>query len=169
MFSALRQGALVYILDKAETPSIKIGQVESVTQPRPKYNTFNPTAPFGSNMETVVDITVKVDNEKKDYIGIPSNASIHGYGNIVISENREAMAAEVNNMLQTSKQALDSIDYHKKVISTCEEMLKQLDPDYAKQQERDNAIDSLKTEVGSLKSDMSRILDLLTKAKTDQS
>lgn len=167
MFSALRQGALVYILEKGETPSIKIGQVESVTQPRPKYNTFNPTAPFGANMETVVDITVRLDNDKKDYIGIPSNASIHGYGNIVISESRDAMASEVNNMLQTSKQALESIDYHRNVIKTCEEMLKQLDPDYAKQQERDDAIDSLKSEVGSLKSDMSRILDLLTKAKSE--
>jgi len=37
MFSALRQGALVYILDKSEKPSIKTGQVEGVTQPR-----FNP-------------------------------------------------------------------------------------------------------------------------------
>jgi len=42
MFSALRQGALVYILDKGDTPSIKIGQVEGVTQPR-----FNPAAGFG--------------------------------------------------------------------------------------------------------------------------
>jgi hypothetical protein len=43
-------------------------------------------------------------------------------------------------------------------------MLKQLDPDYAKQQERDSAIDSLKSEVGSLKNDMTKILNLLTKA-----
>lgn len=167
MFSALRQGALLYILDKGEKPSIKIGQVESVTQPRPKYNTFNPSVPFGANMETIVDISVKVDNEKKDYIGIPSNASIHGYGNIVISESREAMASEVNGMLQSSKSILEGIDYHKAVISTCEDMLKQLDPDYAKQQERDDAIDSLKSEVGSLKADMSKILTLLTQAKND--
>lgn len=47
----------------------------------------------------------------------------------------------------------------------CEDMLKQLDPDYAKQQERDGAIDSLKEEVISLKSDMAKILSLLDKAE----
>lgn len=72
--------------------------------------------------------------------------------------------SEVNSMLQTSKQIIESVDYHKKVIESCEEMLKQLDPDYAKQQERDSAIDSLKSEVGSLKNDMTKILNLLTKA-----
>jgi len=164
MFSALRQGALLYILEKGESPHFKIGTVDSVTQPRPKYNTFNPSIPFNANMETIVDIKVNVDNEKKDYIGVPSNASIHGYGNVVISESRDAMVSEVNSMLQTSKQIVDSVDYHKKVIESCEEMLKQLDPDYAKQQERDNAIDSLKSEVGSLKNDMTKILNLLTKA-----
>lgn len=167
MFSALRQGAILYILEKGEQPNFKIGTVESVTQPRPKYNTYNPSIPFGANMETIVDITVKIDNEQKDYIGVPSNASVHGYGNIVISENRDAMVAEVNSMMQTSKQIIESVDYHKSVIASCEEMLKQLDPDYAKQQERDDAIDSLKGEVGSLRDDMNKILNLLTKAGTN--
>jgi predicted DNA binding protein len=85
----------------------------------------------------------------------------------VISENREAMISEVNGMLQTSKQIVDNIEYHRNVISACEDILRQLNPDYAKQQERDDAIDSLKQEVGSLKNDMSKILDLLTRAKTD--
>jgi peptidoglycan hydrolase CwlO-like protein len=71
-------------------------------------------------------------------------------------------------MLRTSKSALESVDYHRKVIGACENMLKQIDPEYAKQQERDDTIDSLKNEVSSLKGDVSRILDLLTKAGTSQ-
>jgi hypothetical protein len=34
MFSALRQGAVLYILEKGDTPKLKIGQIEGVTQPR---------------------------------------------------------------------------------------------------------------------------------------
>lgn len=165
MFSALRQGALIYILDKGEKPGIKIGQVEGVTQPR-----FSPGSGFG----TIVDIAVKVDNEKKDFVGVPSNVSIHEYGNIVISESREQMIQEIHAMLRTSQSILDSVEYHKNMTVACEEMLKQIDPDYAKQQERDSALDSLKDEVGSLKDDVSslkgninQILNLLTKAKTD--
>ena len=158
MFSALRQGALLYILEKGETPTIKIGQVEGVTQPR-----FSPQTGFGA---TIVDIAVKVDNERKDFIGVPSNLSVHGYSNTVISENKEAMISEVNGMLQASKQIVENIDYHRNVVNACEDILKQLNPDYAKQQERDDAIDALKGDVSSLKQDMNKILSLLTNAKT---
>lgn len=113
MFSALRQGSLIYILEKGETLVIKIGQVESVTQPRPRYTPYNPSLGFNANMETIVDIIVRIDNEKKEYVGIPSNLSIHGYGNVVISESKDAMIEEVDGMLQSSKSILESIDYHK--------------------------------------------------------
>lgn len=168
MFSALRQGSPIYILEKGESPSIKIGQVESVTQPRPKYQTYNPNVGFNANMETIVDIVVKIGNDKKEYIGIPSNLSIHGYGDIVISESRDAMISEVDGMLQTSKSIVESVDYHKKMITSCEEMLKQLNPAYAKEQERDGAIDGLKTEVESLRMEISKISSLLTKVGNPQ-
>lgn len=84
MFSALRQGSLLYVLDKGENLNIKVGQVEGVSQPR-----FNPGT--GLMGVTIVDIAVKIDNEKKDFIGVPSNVSIHEYGNVVISESREQM------------------------------------------------------------------------------
>lgn len=166
MFSALRQGSPLYILEKGETPSIKIGQVESVTQARPKYNTYNPSLGIGPNMETIVDITVKIGGDKKEYVGVPSNLSIHGYGDVVLSESRDAMISEVDGMLQTSKSIIESIDYHRKMINSCEEMLKQLNPAYAKEQERDGAIDNLKNEVETLRREISRMTALLTKAGT---
>ena len=165
MFSALRQGAPIYILEKGETPSIKIGQVESVTQPRPRYATYNPAIGLGGNMETIVDITVKINGDKKEYVGIPSNLSIHGYGDVVISESRDAMISEVDGMLQSSKSIIESVDYHKKMITSCEEMLKQLNPAYAKEQERDGAIDSLKSEVETLRKEISRMTSLLAKSE----
>lgn len=165
MFSALRQGSPIYILEKGETPTIKIGQIESVTQPRPKYQTYNPSVGFNANMETVVDLAVKLGNEKKEYVGVPSNLSIHGYGDIVLSESREALISEVDGMLQTSKSIVESIDYHKRMITACEDMLKQLNPAYAKEQERDGAIDGLKTEVESLRKEISKITALLAKAE----
>lgn len=167
MFSALRQGYTVYVLEKGETLSIKIGQVESVTQPRPKYSTFNPSIGFNANMETIVDIIVRIDNEKKEFIGIPSNLSIHSYGNYVISESKDAMINEVESMLQSSKSVIESVDYHKKVITACEDILKQLNPAFAKEQERDGVIDNLKNEVESLRKDIAKMTALLSKAENN--
>lgn len=109
----------------------------------------------------MVDITAKVGNDKKQYVGIPSNLSIHGSGDIVISESRDAMLSEIEGMLQTSKSIIESVDYHKKMITACEEMLKQLNPAYAKEQERDGAIDNLKNEVETLRQEISKMTALL--------
>jgi len=35
-------------------------------------------------------------------------------------------------MLRTSKSVLESVEYNKSVIETCEEMLKEIDPDFKK-------------------------------------
>ena len=59
MFSSSRQGNLFYILSKGEKPSVKIGQVESVSNPVPKYPTFNPQQPYNPQPEMLVDIKVK--------------------------------------------------------------------------------------------------------------
>lgn len=163
MFSALRPGSTVYLLDKSEEPNVKIGYVENVSQPRPMYKTYNPAVSFGTNMQTVVDITVKINNEKKDVIGIPSNATIHSYGDYVISETREAMISEVDAMLQHSKDIISSIDQHKQIIASCESILKDLNPVYAKEQERDSAIEDLTNQVNNMQGVLNRLESLLIK------
>ncbi len=98
MFSALRKGASVYILDKTKEPVVKTGYVESVTLPRPMYPTYNPAVSFGTNMQTVVDLVVKVGTEKQEF-SVPSDLSIHTYGDYTLSESKEAMISEVDGLL----------------------------------------------------------------------
>lgn len=142
MFSTLRKGATIYILDRTNEPEVKIGYIDNVTMPRPMYPTYNPAVSVGTNMQTVVDLTVRVDNESKQFC-VPSNLSIHTYGNYTLSENKEAMISEVDSLLQNSKDVLDSIDKHKTAISAYEKILGELNPVYAKEQERDSRLDSL--------------------------
>jgi peptidoglycan hydrolase CwlO-like protein len=76
------------------------------------------------------------------------------------------MISEVDGMLQSSKSIIESVDYHRNVISACETILKQLNPVYAKEQERDSAIDDLKSEVESLHKQIAKMTELLSKAET---
>ena len=109
MFSTLRKGATIYILDRTSEPEVKIGYVDNVTMPRPMYPTYNPAVSLGTNMQTVVDLTVRVDNENKEFC-VPSNLSIHTYGDYTLSENKEALISEVDGLLKQSKDILSSID-----------------------------------------------------------
>ena len=156
MFSALRQGGILYILEKGKEPALKIGQVMSITQPN--YNSN-----FLSGGSTI-DINVKVGEQTMDFKNVPSSQSITTYNNVVITETKELMSNEVDNMLQSSKNIIDSVPYHNSVIKSCEEILKDLNPRFAKEKERDEDISNLKTRIGGIESKMDQVLTLLSKS-----
>lgn len=160
MFSSLRPGATLYILDKSGEPDVKIGFVENVSQPR-MYKTNNPNMPFTANMYSVVDITVKVNGERKDIVGVPSNETIHSYGDYTISETREGIVSEIDAMLQNSRSIIESVEHHKKMIIACEALLKRFNPTYAKEQERDTAIEDLTNQVNNMQTVLTRLESLL--------
>lgn len=163
MFSGLRQGTTLYVLDKSEEPKVVTGYVENVTAPHPMYKTYNPAVSFGTNMQTVVDIIVKIGNDKKEFVGIPSTSSIHSYGDYVLSENKEGMIQEVDAMLSNSKAVIESVDQHKANIEACEKILKQLNPVYAKEQQRDEAIDNISGRMDRMEDVLARLESMLAK------
>ena len=160
MFSTLRKGASIYILDRSARPEVKVGSIDNVTMPRPMYPTYNPAVSVGTNMQTIVDITVRVGDEKKEF-SVPSNLSIHTYGDYTLSENKEAMISEVDSLLQQSKDVIDSVDKHKAAITAYEDILKSLNPVYAREQERESRIDSLSQQVGDMQSTLKRLESIL--------
>lgn len=165
MFSTLRQGAAIYILDKGENPQLKVGQVESVTTPQPRVTVPNYTG-LAFNNDMVIDVKVKADGEILDFQKLPISLSSATIGNMIICDNRDDALAAVDNFMQNSRQILENIDYHKKVVEACDGMLVQLNPAYAKDKERDTAIESMKTEMQEIKGEfrnaISEIKNLLS-------
>ena len=155
MFSALRQGSVVYILEKGENPVLQVGQVVSITQPNYSSN-------FLMNGATI-DINVKVNNQNMDFKNVPASQSVVNYNNAVITETKELMSNEVDNMLQSSRSIVDSVTYHNNIITSCESILKELNPRFAKEKERDEDINNLKDKMGGIESKMDKILVLLQK------
>lgn len=171
MFSALQRGSTIHILEKGQKPIYYIGQVESMTQPAPPYQAY-PNKSFINPLEYVTDIKVRVGNDIKEFKQVPSNANIVRFdnGNVVVSETRDNLITEVQNMLDNSESIVNSIPFHKSVIEHSKAILKELSPAYAKEQERDTAFDNLKTEInsiksefGSMKDDVSKILAIIGK------
>lgn len=122
---------------------LKVGQVTSVGAPFPKYKTITPNVGVGIQPEMVVDIHAKTDEQEYDFKQLPCNSSVSNYGNAIVSDSREAMLSEVDDMKQRSQGILDSVEYHEKVLVACDEMLKSLNPNFAKEVARDEAINSL--------------------------
>jgi predicted RNase H-like nuclease (RuvC/YqgF family) len=161
MFSNLSQNSILYILDLNSNPKILSGPIERVTIPRPKYNTFNP------NMEMIVDIIATINGEKREFKGVP-NSSIANFGTdaFILAESKESLNSYINSMLQNSKNIIDSIDKHKKLVEDYETALQELNPSLKADKEKDKAIQNLQEQVNSLQDGMKQLLAMMGKNET---
>ena len=121
------------------------------------YPNYNPNVSFGANLQTVVDIVVKVNDDKKEFVGVPSTATIHSYCDYVISESKDSMIDEVQAMMENSKSIISNVEQHKSNITACEKILKELNPVYAKEQERDEAIDNISGRMNRIEEALARL------------
>lgn len=160
MFQGLRTNSLFYVLDKGENPNLRIGQVVSVSNPQTKYPTFN-NGFTPQPMETVVDVKVKLGDEEVDFKQLPANGQIANDKNLVVSDNKDAMSAEVDAMLRQSKSILESVDYNKRVVESCEGMLQQLNPQIAKEKEQTEKINKLEGKVSGIEGKIDKMMGWL--------
>lgn len=152
MFSSLSQGTIVYILDKTESPVLKYGEIVGVSAL--KYQAMN----------TTVDLKINIDGNVQDFGNIPSNNTIVSYNNgkITISETKQGLSSEVESTLQNRKQILNNIEQYKKDVVQYEEILKQLNPQFAKDRERDDRLNNLEQKFEGVESKLDKILNLVT-------
>ena len=157
MFSALSQGSPIYLLDKTSTPDYKVGEIVGVSYP--KMN------PYNVGPQNTVDLKVKIDGEIQEFNSIPSINSVVSYnsGKIIISESKQGIQTEVENILQNSKQILSNIDTYKQNVIDCENILKQLNPQFAIDKERDERLSSLENRFDGFESKLDKIFNLVQK------
>lgn len=141
--NSLTNGSPFYVLKKGERPVLEIGTVKSKSQPRPQYQTQTPNLLNGMNFQQVVDLTITINGSDRVISGIPLNVEIAAQGNETFSGSREAMLQAVDNMLQTSKKALEQIPLHKNVIAESEKMLEASNPRYAEEKKQARTISDL--------------------------
>ena len=136
MFQSLRQNSPIYIFHKGNNPILEMGVVTNIPMPKPKYTNGIPN--FVQPQEMVVDLTVKINDRIVNYNGIPANADVadtYSNGeNIVVSDSRDAMNAEVFSYKQRSVELINSVDAHKGIIVGCDNILNELNPEYAEKQ-----------------------------------
>lgn len=162
MFSNLRTNSQIYILHRDATPYVEIGQVISVSQPRPRYQNN-----YITPQEQVVDIVVGINGNNITLQSLPANLDVADQGTIngslFISTSRDAMNTEINSMRQKSLDIINSIDHHKKTIQDCELLLQRLNPEFAEQKHQKQEIDMLKTQVSEMMNGMKELMAQLKK------
>ena len=157
MFSALRQGNIVYILDKTDGLTLKKGQVVSNSAVNIPYN-------LAAN--SLITLTIDIEGETKEFNNIPAMQSSVQYnnGSLMLIDNQELASTEVENIIKSSKEILENTEYYEKLVETGEEVLKKLNPQFAKDKARDDEFNALKDKVGGMESKLDTIINLLDKS-----
>ncbi len=153
MFSALSQGSPIFLLDKTSTLDYKVGEVVGVSSP--KFNSVGNT----------VDLKIKVDDSIQEFNNISSvnNYTSYNNGKVIISESKQNIQNEVEGILQNRRQILNNIDSYKEEIVQCENILKQLSPQFAIDKERDERLSSLENRFDGVESKLDKIFNLIQK------
>jgi len=159
MFSALRQGSTIYVLDKTDVPTLRKGAVLSVTAPMPRQGCV-----YGNPTDMTVDLAVDCGGTRTEFRNIPAGLCVANDGNVVLTETREAMRQEVEQTLAFSRQAVESLPRHNRTIASCEEMLTELDPQFAREREREAKITSLEAKIGGIESSLGEMRRMLSEA-----
>ena len=162
MFSALSQGSLIHILEKTDGLKYKVGEVIGVTQPNQQNGLFS--APSFNNPNSLITIKVKVDGGIKEYPEVIPVQTVMSYNNggLIISETVQGIQTEVENIHKRNKQILANKELYEKEIVDCENIMKELNPQFAKDKERDDRINGLDSKVTSMEGKLDKILNALT-------
>ena len=157
MFSALRQGNIVYIIDKTDGLALKKGQVVSNSATNMPYN-LNPNS--------LLTITIEIEGQTKEFNNIPAMQSSINYNNgkLIIIDNQELASTEIENIVKSSREILDNREYYEKLVTDGEEALKLINPQFAKDKARDDVFNALKEQVGGMENKLNTIIDLLNKS-----
>ena len=160
MFSALRQGNIVYLLDKSNGLTLKSGQV---------ITNSGANLMYAATPQTVVNLTIDVAGEHKEFNNIPAMQSSVNYnnGNLILIDNKELAITEVENIVSSSKHILENTSYYEKMVIDGEEVLKILNPQFAKDKARDKEIADLKDKVGGMENKLDTIIGLLGKSENN--
>ncbi len=156
MFQNLRPGNTLYIIERNDVPTLKTGQVVNVSAPLPVY---------GSGFQAQYEITLraKVGDKEGDFAHLPSSGGTHDYGNMIVADSRESLLSALDNIEQIADGELSREAQNKATKAACVEIRKSLNPSFAKEQERDKAIEKLSGRLDGIEDNMSQILKLLNK------
>lgn len=164
MLRDLRAGTIIYVLNKRE-PKLEIGEVIdaklSVAPQTFANGMLQPQRPM-------VDISATFGAEKRNYMGVKADVAIDEKDGIAISDSKEVMASEIDNLKKLSKKFIDEVDRYKTIYKECDAIMAELDPEIKKKAQQAQEIEKLKAQVGVIGNQMGEILTLLKGLKTEQ-
>lgn len=162
MFQSVRPNSPIYVFHKGDNVRLETGYVVNQPIPKPKYQMPHN---FGQTQEMIVDLVVKLNDMTVNYSALPAQLDIaDSYSNgenIVISDSRDAMNAEIISLKQKSIDIINSVDYHKSLINQYDKLLADFNPEMAEKQAQQQEIAQLRNQMDEMSKNMALLIEQL--------
>ncbi len=139
MFANLRKGSTVYVLDTRDVPRFYMAQVKDVSLPY--YPSMQPGQFNAIPGQQFVNISI-IDGDVP--WGVPVNLDTVTKDGLTVSMKREGLMPAVTAAQQESQNIVNSYEKHKANLLAYEQILKDIDPSYARSVEQDEEIQKLR-------------------------
>lgn len=149
MFSSLRPGATIYVLEQKDKLTLKQGQVMQVV---PSYG-------------GAVDVKMCVGDQNYELKQLPYSNTIAKNGELIVSETLSDILKQVSNIKQESETIVNNVSHYESIIKDCNNILADNDPQFAKDKQRDEELVTLKEQVASIQESLTSIEKLLKQNK----
>lgn len=161
MLSGLRPGTPVFVLYKNE-PRFATAKVVSISNQYPQYNFQQP---LNTGNGPVIDLVLEIDGKTETFARIPLNSSIAEFPDkgVIISETRDGIVNEVNVIRSASQTAIEQVDAHKRIISACDQLLCDLNPQLKHEQEQAGKIARLEEQLAGMSDQIAALTGMLSK------
>lgn len=160
MFKSMKNGGQVYIFHKDGTPRLEMGTIMGDPIVRP--STKNPSGFLGVQ-DMVVDVVVSVGGADLNFKEIPAFLDISdSYSNgesMVMADNKEAMVNRLTDLKKNSQDLLASVDYHRRFVNACDNILADLSPEIAERRAQKAELDDLKSQMTDMKKNITLLMD----------
>lgn len=159
MFSSLRQGSLVYIINIKNKLTVNNAQLIETTA-TDFNNGYFPTQ--GNNL---INIKVNVEGAERSFGNLPGGQSVASYdgGSTIITDSRDIAIAEINNIIKKSEARLANREYDEAILIDGKEALKMLNPQYAEEKKREEEIANINKRIDDIGSKFDKLIDALSK------
>lgn len=169
MFNGLRQGNIIYLLDKGNL-TLTIAEVVKVSNPytmmQKQQGNKMPMMPayMQQSQEQFVDVIAKTSEHELNLEELPSNLSFCLKNNLFVCDNIDAINSEIDSSERSSKMVLDSVPYHEKAMESYKEMKLRINPQFAKEKEQEEKIGALEEKMDGIESTLNQMMGLLSDA-----
>lgn len=153
MFQGLRENGAIYILDKTNiVPKLSVGYVEKRSDVYSRFG--NPSMPMMTQpADGVIDFSIRIGENVTELKKIPANMSVcspEGHPLVMVFDSSEGVLSEIASIKRQRKEVVDAYEPSLEALSACEQIELTLNPQLAKEQERDNEICQLKQAISNI-------------------